>query len=506
MHGMKMANVQRLIEELERFLSNDVDDNNLTLKDQDASWEIRVSKDRLTVFVEMYPALSNGAAPDFKQICGELKAMDIRNVDHNRIQTLVDLCVSGHPAFGDEAIVARGTPATPPTEGRIEFLVPMERAKRNEEESEEPVDWKNLWITPSVQEGEVIARIYSPKEGIEGVDVFGNPILPDSCVLLSVTFGNGVRVEEIGNGTVNIVSARTLGQPVFKNNMIDVVPLLVINGDVGIKTGNIDFIGSVLITGSVLEGFSVKAGRDASIRERVHNAEVIAGNNCVVKAGVSGERAFISAAEDVRIGMAEYARIRAGKNIEIFGYSLLAMLEAGESIFVQGRNRRGIMGGSSIAGNFIVTASAGSPNESLTTLEAGMNPFRSQEIKKLEEEKAKLEIMLQKIDAVLQLKPDADINLETDPSATETNSKLLLLLQYQTKINESLAVAEYRIEEEKKAVIAEQRTPPRIRIKDKGFPGVIIKLWGRTRKLRETETYVSFFINKDTGHIGKGSF
>ena len=505
MSDMRMANIDKLTLEIEKLLADAEATEALPPDDRDASWEVRISDDRLTVYLDMYPAVGNGLPPDPLEICAELEKMGIREVDRDRVMALATLCDSGYPASGEDAVIARGIPPESPAPGRIEFLVLMEKAKRSEDD-EASIDWKNLWVTPSVHEGDVIARIHPPKEGTDGVDVYGNPLPAVSHTFFRIRYGDGVNVSEDEDGSVEVASARTVGQPVFRDNVLDVEPLLVIAGDVDIFTGSIDFTGSVLVSGSVLEGFSVKAERDVSVQGWVYNARVQAGGSCSVKGGVTGERSFLSAGEDVRIGVVEYAGISASRKVEIFGYALFATLEAGESIYVQGRNRRGIVGGSCIAGAGIEALSAGSPMESSTQLEVGRDPFQARILQELERKKDTLLEMQKKIErAILSIKgtgPHFDIDTLTD----EEKGKLFLLVRYHAKMKNSIAELGARIDDEKRASVAERRVMPRIRIRDRMYPNVTVKFWGQTLVIKQQEFHVSFFMDKNRGLITRGGF
>jgi hypothetical protein len=338
------------------------------------------------------------------------------------------------------------------------------------------------------------------------VDVYGNPLPAASHAFFRIRYGDGVNVLEAEDGTVEIASARTVGQPVFRDNVLDVAPLLVINSDVNISTGSIDFTGSVLVAGSVLEGFSVKAERDVSVQGWVYNARVHAGGSCIVKGGVTGERSLLLAGEDVRVGVIEYASISASRKVEIFGYALFATLEAGESIYVQGRNRRGVVGGSCIAGAGIEALSAGSPMESATQLEAGRDPFQARKLQELDRKKEALLAMQKKIEqAILSIKGKGS-NFDLDTLTEEEKRKLFLLVQYHGKMKSSVADLAARSDDAKRASIAEKRVMPRIRIRDRIYPNVTLRIWGQTVVIKNQEFYTSFFMDKDRGVITRGSF
>ena len=511
MTDLRMANIEKLTREIEALLSGGgalLSEDGAVIappEDLDASWEMRVSDDRLRVYLDMYPAVGEGAPLDPAAICRALDESGIRNVDRERVETLAALCDSGYPTTGEDAMVAHGTPAVAPFEGRIDFLVPMEKSKRVEESDESSVDWKNLWMIPSVREGDVIARIHLPKEGLDGVDVYGLPLSPKSLTLLKLRYGDGVVVTE-ADGCVEVASARTTGQPSFRDNTLDVLPLLVLQGDVDLSVGDVDFPGSVLVTGSVLEGFSVRAEKDATVHGGVYNARVQSGGDCIVKGGVVGERAELDAGGDARVGIVEYARITTARNIEVFGYALFATLEAGESLYVQGRNRRGIVGGTCVAGESIEALSAGSPMESMTTLEAGRDPVRARMLQELERKKAALEAMKEKIEkAILSIKgtgPEFDLNRLTEPE----KEKLFLLVRYHGKMKESVAEIAGRIESEKRTILAERRVVPRIRIRDRAYPNVTLKMWDVLLLLKNQEVYASFSLDREKHFITKGVF
>lgn len=507
MSDMRLANIEKLTREIEKLLSGEDISEHLppAPEDRDASWEIRVSDDRLAVYLDMYPSTGNGAPPDAVKICEELAAMGVRNVDRDRVMALATLCGEGYPASGEDSIIARGIPPQAPVPGEIEFLVLMERAKRAEDD-DTAIDWKNLWITPSVHEGDVIARIHPPKEGTDGIDVFGNPITAVSQTVNRIRYGDGVTVTENGDGTVEIVSARIVGQPVFRDNVLDVLPLLVINGDVDITTGNIDFTGSVLVKGSVLEGFSVRAERDVTVQEWVYSSHIQAGGSCVVRGGISGEGAFISAGEDIRIGVVEHAAVSASRRLEVFGYALSSTLEAGESVYVQGRNRRGIVGGSCTAGNSIEALSAGSPMESPTVLEVGRDPFRLRVIQELERKQEVFLDMQKKIEkAILSIKRNWT-SLDLNALIKEEKDKLALLVQYHGRIKDSAAKLADRIDNEKRASLGEHRVLPRVRIRDRIYPNVTLKIWEQTLVIKQQEFHVSFTMDRDRGQISRGVF
>lgn len=502
---MKTANIERLIKETEKFLADLQAVEPTSLEDRNASWEIRVSADLLSVYLDLYPAAGHGAPPDPLRIFEELENMGIMTFSRDRVRSLISLCVAGTPAYGADSVVARGVPPCAPIQGRVEFLVPMERAKRPIDD-DASVNWKDLWITPSVREGDVIANVYPPREGEDGVDVYGEPLHAASFDFFRVAYGEGVTVVECEGGAYEKVYARTAGQPVFKDGLIDVVSLLIIGGDVDLITGNVDFSGSVLIRGSVMEGLSVRAGGDVTVNGKVYNSVVCAGGSCLLKGGVTGGKSAITAGEDVRVGIVEHATIKARGKIEVMGYTLFGDLEAGYSIYVGGRRKRGVVGGRCIAGGVVDVLSAGSSMGAFTLLESGSDPFKAEKIMVLETKKAGLRAQLEKLDATILSLKGSGSNFELDSMSEEEKGRLFILASYHTLLEKNINEIAARIEAEKRAMLAERRNLSRIRIKDRVYPNVTVVLCGRSMEIKQQESHASFYIDRSSGAIERGVY
>lgn len=138
----------------------------------------------------------------------------------------------------------------------------------------------------SVSIGEILAVKHPPVTGVPGIDVSGESVPPRQPKDEPILIKGGVRL--INDGTVAV--AAISGKPVLEGPIrkyLSVDPVYVVNGDVGINTGHIKFTGNIVITGSVLDSFSVDAGGsievwgDAMLASLYANREITIHKNAI---------------------------------------------------------------------------------------------------------------------------------------------------------------------------------------------------------------------------------
>lgn len=173
-------------------------------------------------------------------------------------------------ASGKPVVVARGRPKVDGTDGYLEFVF----APKTDSESKEGEGGHCLYVESSevriVEIGEVIARIVAPLEGRAGMTVTGKEIMPSPPKPAQYVLGRGVR--EIDERLVAAISGRLNAT----GKLVEVIPLLVIKGDVNLKTGNIRFNGDVQVEGSVTQGMAVEAQGMVTVKGMVEGAEISA--------------------------------------------------------------------------------------------------------------------------------------------------------------------------------------------------------------------------------------
>lgn len=172
------------------------------------------------------------------------------------------------------------------------------------------IDFKDRGEIPQVNEMDLLAK-KEPKISSEtGVDVYGNPILIKEATDMELGVGSGA---EFGEDKLSIY-ATTQGQPNLSiGGTISVSRDLNISGDVSYKTGHIEFDGNVNVTGSILDGFRVKAV-NLSAKE-ILSADIETTGDIIVSDGIMG--ANIKAEGNIKGTFIKESRITTFGNVVV---------------------------------------------------------------------------------------------------------------------------------------------------------------------------------------------
>ncbi|MBR4305476.1 MAG: DUF342 domain-containing protein [Ruminiclostridium sp.] len=172
------------------------------------------------------------------------------------------------------------------------------------------VDFRDLGLVVNVQQNDIICEITYETMGTAGKNVYGQEILPKPG-----------RTPQVPQGPNTVLSAdRTKlyaaegGNLIFKNGCFSVETTFVIHEDVCVSTGNVNFIGDVVINGSVQEGFTVTAGKSITVKGMVTGAVLTAQGDINVKNGVFTST-LTSATGNINIGFGENNTITTRGNL-----------------------------------------------------------------------------------------------------------------------------------------------------------------------------------------------
>ena len=238
-----------------------------------------------------------------------------------------------------------------------------------------------------------------PAAGQAGKDIFGEPIPAREGVAHPLTAGDNVRFDAASNGFY----AMQAGRVVVDRGVIRVELTLKIDGDVSLETGDIDFPGTVIILGAVRDGRKVRAGKNIEIFGSVEAARLEAVTGSIaLHQGVQGQhRGMIIAGGDVRAKFIENAVIFAGGSIIVQISIIGSEVTAGNEVSVL-RGRGALIGGVIRAGQVIKAKEIGSVTDTHTELILGVDPASLKKLIDFDNDRLRFEAKANEIGKALE--------------------------------------------------------------------------------------------------------
>jgi len=287
-----------------------------------------------------------------------------------------------------EMEIAFGTPVTNGEDARVEYLY----KSKTEEEQQAPVleetedgrvDYRAVHKIDNILKGTLLARKIPPTKGVSGMTVTGKALEAKDGQDIEVSAGKGVVVSPDNPGEW---LADSDGQVIVKDNKISVMALYEIPGDVNLATGNLDFIGTIIVRGDVKDGFKVFAGEDLIVNGVVEGAELKCGGKLTIAGGVSGnDKGKIICQSDATIKYIRNAIVEVGGNLSTSQAIMHSKVTAGGKVTVAGK-KGVIVGGQVIAGFEVNAASMGSNFATPTEIIVGEAIGLRDEIQKIDTE------------------------------------------------------------------------------------------------------------------------
>ncbi|MGO4375892.1 FapA family protein, partial [Paenibacillus sp. MCAF20] len=156
-----------------------------------------------------------------------------------------------------------------------------------------------------------------------------------------------------------------------------------VNGDVDYRVGNIDFVGTVVIRGNVLNGFRINAAGDIRVIGGVEGAELDSEGSIEITGGIlGGNKGHVKAGRNVRSSFIQEANVIAGEDILVSQSIMHSSIRAGKSIVCSGAKGL-IVGGIVQAGDLVRARTVGNTMSTATAIEVGVKPEFRYELQEL---------------------------------------------------------------------------------------------------------------------------
>jgi hypothetical protein len=210
--------------------------------------------------------------------------------------------------YGKKVLISRGKRPVNGRDGHIDYLFEPTNELVPKKGKLGEVDYKDLGLVRNIIAGELIAVIHHPDDGVAGVNVLGQELLPVVGKPVKYIVGPGTAINEAETE----IKAAVSGNLVWQKGGFTVEETLVIKEDVDVSTGNIDFIGDILIKGNVAENFTVKSKKNVTVNGTITRATVIADGGIFVNLG--SVNSDLVAKGDIKLGFCESSKIECQGN------------------------------------------------------------------------------------------------------------------------------------------------------------------------------------------------
>ncbi len=446
---------------------------------------IYLDKDKMKAYIEITPPKGEGIPCDIEKARAALdEAKIVYGIDEVQLQEALL-----ERNWDKKVLVAQGTPAIDAKDAviNLKYFASNEKAAPVQNEDGN-VDYREMGLISNVKKGEELATRVPPVPGISGKDVQGRDLLPRNPKDLLLPRGKNTVCNEDNTRLYSIID----GHVTMVDRKLNVQAVFELNGDVDYSSGNIDFVGNVVIRGSVTSGFTVRAAGNIEISGYIEGAEVIAGGSIQVKGGIkSSYKLTVKAGETISARFVENSKLEAGKDILIREAIIQSFIRAGGDVIVSDRKAT-IVGGTIQAANIVESKIMGSHLATQTTIEVGVNPYHREEHANLVRVRNELKKNLDNLSNNLQVIQRAAINPQDMPE--KKRLALITMLDNFKKVKQDLAEHEVKIR------LLEQEFQriglARVRILEVAYPGVKICIGSAIRSINDT-TKCSQFILED---------
>lgn len=333
----------------------------------DALVSVDVPKDAMKASILVSPPSMSGAEVSKEMILRRLTTHSIeeRCINMDKILEFVD-----HPVYNIPYEVAT---AIEPVDGNDAYLSynfetdPRNlRAKISETGQ---INYKELNQIQNVITGQPLAQKIPAGKGKSGFTVIGQYLEAKNGKDVQIQLGANVRFDRDGVTVISEID----GEVMLMNGKITVEPVKYLDS-VDLKTGDIKFVGTVIVKRNVEEGYKVEA-TNIEVGGIVDKSQLIATGNIVVRQGIFGKGGgYVKAGKSLWAKFINETTVEVDENVIVNDSIVNSNVTAMKNIVLTGKKAQ-IIGGHLLATEEICAKKVGSPGGGTETiLEVGIDP------------------------------------------------------------------------------------------------------------------------------------
>ncbi len=400
------------------------------------------------------------------------------------------------PRYGRPVVVAEGTKARDGADAHVVYNFKGQRDAVKLKERDGRVDFKDISRVENVIAGQVLANKIPAEPGEPGQTVTGKLIPAQKGKDCDLVVGKNVRLSEDGLSAL----AEIAGQVLLLAGRVNVEPIYTVAGNVDLHTGNVLFLGTVVVRGNVEDGFSVKAAGNIEVFGSVGKCTLDAEGDIVVHQGIAAKtEGKVHCGKTLYSKFIEHAHVEAGENVVVTDGIVHSYVDANRMILCQGK-RAQIVGGRLRASEEINSKILGSVAGTETLLEVGYDPRSKERLVTLEETRRQVEKSLEEV----------ELNIKTLETLQKAQKKLPPeKAQYLTEQSEKRSQLLGQLDETTREIatintyLASLNTIGKISASERVFPGVKLAIKNAALAVRTEFKFVTFFLQSGEVKVTK---
>lgn len=411
-----------LQEEIRKLISMETEVRETTLSDQAEYFHLDVRNKAMELWMTLYPCHQEERRPQPKAIFSTVMKKGYQcEVDPDLIAKEIE----NYPKDeAREVLIGEGQPPRHSKDGRLEFHVQDPAELLQVIDETDRVDYRTHFRFVDVKKDQELVTVIAPSESLEGKNIFGESIPARVGKPAEVHPGKNITYLR-DNGTLY---ASKDGCLLHHKGAFRIEEVFIVDGDLDMKTGNIETGTRVLIWGNVLPGFTVRSTQDIRIMGNVEGATVESSEGAVViGGGIHGQRVgVVRASKGIRCKFAQLALLSTEGLVEVEDSLLHCTISCGNRLVVRGGRHAAITGGSIRIRRSIEAKVIGSPSEPHTDIVMGFDFKYEDQLHQLDRElqtaKKELEELRAQLDDIERL-----IKVYPKDSPEEHEQKRLLV-------------------------------------------------------------------------------
>ena len=343
---------------------------------------VEVTKDEMTGSIVVSPPSMSGSEASFDMIKRAILQQDVVEacIEEDKIKEFVDTPVYDVPFEVAKAIM--------PVDGHdayISYNFETDPKKlRAQVDEEGNVDYKKLNNIQNVIADQPLAQKIPAQRGKGGNTLFGRYLEAKNGKDIQIQLGANVKLDRDGV----TIKAEIDGEVMLVNGKVTVEPIKYLDA-VNVKTGDVKFVGTVVIKGNVQEGYKVEA-TNIEVNGIVDKSRLEATGNIIVRQGIFGKgEGFIKAGKSLWAKFINDTTVEVEENVIVSDSIVNSTVTAMKNIVLRGKKAQ-IIGGHLMATEEICARKVGSPGGGTETiLEVGVDPRAKKRLEELQNQQAK---------------------------------------------------------------------------------------------------------------------